>query len=212
MGMSPTIMRPKRRGGGGPPPANASITVTTPGVDATAEVFSVSGGLDEQVTFGDGAGTGSVHFDALGIVDSVDSTPDRYTAGGTGGTSIDFTANDGGAKTDMAKTSSGGGAVDVTIQGVTAVAEVVQLFLDQPAAGDFKITDGALTTPAIPWSVAWNTDPSPIESLLETTFGAGFTVFATPAPILGFDFVIARDTPGVRPNLTVTANKLTKQP
>jgi hypothetical protein len=184
-------------------PANADITVVTPGADAVAEGFSVTGGVDEQVSFGDGSTSGAVHFDAGGIVDSVDTVPDGYTAGTTGGPAIEFSANSGGAKPDMLKTSSGGGIVTVDPQGSDAVNEVVRLDLDGANGGTYKITDGTRTTDFIV--------PTPNDTFsLNITLGTTFTNEVAATSIENYIFHLTWNVAGVRPLLAITESTLTK--
>lgn len=198
MAINQRLMRPKRSG---PRPAEPSITVTTQGVDGVQEEFTVSGGVDEIVTFSDGSNGGNAIFYSDGTITGA-TAPDGYDQqGSTGGTSLSFLAQSAMAKPDMVKTSGGGGSIDVTAQGADGVAEVWELDLDGATAGTFKITDGSLTT----GEIAWNIDAGTLEGELETAFGVGCFVSGSNG-----DFEIIFDDWAERDDPSIVANLLTK--
>lgn len=135
--------------------------VTVQGVAPVAgvsESFYVSGSAG-QTTFSDGVVSGSADF-SLAICSAVD-IPSGYSvsAGGIGFADVTFTANDTGAKPDMAFTG-GDGTVYVSQQGVDAVAGVYEVHTITPArtpTGGTAVIGGSSTAyDATPSVAGWS--------------------------------------------------------
>ena len=176
--------------------AEPSITVTTQGEDADMEQFSISGGNDETVSSSDGSTTADVLFDGSGNVLSVTSTPTNYTAGSTGSPSITFTSTIAGDRTDMSKSSGGGGSVSVDVQGTDGVAEVFEISFGGATGGTIRISGSD--------PINWDADAATVESTLEAALGVGVSVTGSNG-----EFEVTYDDAADRGDPTITENLLT---
>jgi len=178
----------------GPVPAEPSLTITTAGDAAIAEVFSITGGTSEIVEATDGSDTATATFDGDSLVSDVTNNASQYNSAGIGTATATFTAVSPGAKDDYAKSSGGGGSVSVDVQGAEATSEVTILDLDGATSGYVRISGSD--------PIAWDADAAAIETILDalravTVTGSG-------------PFTITEDAAGVVDHWTISENALLK--
>jgi len=181
--------------------ANPRFTQTATGVEGVEEKFTVSGGTDETVEYGNGDISGSVGFDPGGNVSPGFTPPAGFsvTDGGEGLPSVTFTQDDPEDIADFVKTSGGGGTVTTSQQGVTPRRAAHHLTLNGATAGTFTINSSQ--------TLNWNASAAQIESAFEVIYGVGFSVAGSAGE---FDITLDEAGPELEPAPSISSHALTK--